>query len=682
MGIRFLYSTNGPEIYEFDLEEGSGSFVDRYPSPTELLSRYEDGYTDQAKALRAVPFHIESGKTPYYYQELAVHAATDAIGSGMDRALLTLATGTGKTFIAFQIVHKIFEARWNRSSFGERRPRVLFLADRNVLADQAINTFNPYEGDLIKINGEEVRRRNGVVPTNAHLFFAIYQAIAEREDIGGYYKEYPADFFDLIVIDECHRGAASEDGSWRAILDHFEPAVHLGLTATPKRTDNVDTYNYFGKPIYEYALKDGINDGFLTPYRVKRVRTNLDELILTDGDLILKGESKKDLYESTDYDKAIIANERTELVAKAILDNINPLEKTIVFCVNQNHALTMRDMLNKHKSIKDPLYCVRVTSDEGKEGRELLEQFQDNDKNIPTILTSSQMLTTGVDARNVRNIVLDRNIGSMVEFKQIVGRGTRVFEGKDYFTIIDFRGATNLFYDPEWDGTTEEPGPDGVEEPPPGGGGGGGGGPGPGPEPPEETLTVKLSPTRQLKVIDVDTRYIDEDGRPLTAQQFLERLMLKLPDLFSTVDDLRERWANPDGRELLLKELGEAGFDSEQLQTLRAMFEAEACDLFDLLAFLTHEQPMHTRLERAAKTRDSSELFARYPDPNAQAFLEFVLEKYEQTGAVELSRKSLARLVQLSGRGTIAQLSHAFGGSAEDLLKAFIELQRELYYCV
>lgn len=680
LGIRFLYSTNGPAIYKFDVDTGYGDYVEKYPSPAELLSRYEGDYSDQAKILRTIPFHIESGKTPYYYQELAVHAATDAIGKGVARVLLTLATGTGKTFIAFQIVHKLLEARWNRNAFGERRPRILFLADRNVLADQAINTFNPYENDLIKINGEEVRRRNGVVPTNAHLFFAIYQAIAERENIGGYYKEYPEDFFDLIIIDECHRGAASEDASWRSILDHFTPAVHLGLTATPKRTDNVDTYNYFGKPVYEYALKDGINDGFLTPYRVKRIRTNLDELILTDGDLILKGESKKDLYESTDYDQTIIASDRTELVAKAILENINPLEKTIIFCVNQNHALTMRDMINKHKTIQDPLYCVRITSDEGKEGRELLEQFQDNDKNIPAILTSSQMLTTGVDARNVRNIVLDRIISSIVEFKQIVGRGTRIFDGKDYFTILDFRGATNLFYDPEWDGTEDVPG---VEEDPSGGGsGGGGGGGGSNPGPQEETLTVQLSPNRQLKVIDVDTRYIDETGRPLTAQQFLERLMLKLPDLFSTVEDLRERWANPDGRELLLKELGEAGFDNEQLQMLRTMFEAEACDLFDLLAFLTHEHPMHTRRERVEKTRENADLFTRYPDPNAQAFLEFVLEKYEYTGTVELSRRSLARLVQLSGRGTITQLSHAFGGSAEDLLKAFIDLQHELYYCV
>jgi type I restriction enzyme R subunit len=430
--IRFIYASNGRQTYEFDLSTGTGEFVETYPTPDELKLRYDGTATDRSKILRSTPFHLESGKTPYYYQELAVNAATDAIGQGESRVLLTLATGTGKTFIAFQIVHKLFQARWNLSEFGARRPRILFLADRNVLADQAINTFNPYEGDLIKIDGEEIRRRNGVVPTNAHIFFAIYQAIAEREDIGGYYKEYPKEFFDLIIIDECHRGAANEDGSWRAILDHFSSAVHLGLTATPKRTDNVDTYHYFGDPAYEYSLNEGINDGFLTPYRVKRVRTNLDELVLTDGDLILKGSSNKDLYESSDYDKTIIAEERTELVAKAILDNIHPLEKTIIFCVNQNHALSMRDMINKHKAVSDPKYCVRVTSDEGKIGRDLLELFQDNDKDIPTILTSSQMLTTGVDARNVRNIVLDRVIGSMVEFKQIVGRGTRVFEGKDY----------------------------------------------------------------------------------------------------------------------------------------------------------------------------------------------------------------------------------------------------------
>ncbi|MDQ6968874.1 MAG: DEAD/DEAH box helicase family protein, partial [Mariprofundaceae bacterium] len=343
LSIRFIYSTNGEKIYEFDLESGKGEYIKEYPSSDELLARYTGQTSDLSRKLRNISFHLEAGMQPRYYQELAVHAATDAIGNGTDRILLTLATGTGKTFIAFQIVHKLFQTRWNRHEFGKRRPRILFLADRNILADQAINTFNTYENDLVKIDGEEIRSRNGVVPTNAHIFFAIYQAIAERENIGGYYKEYPADFFDLILIDECHRGAANNEGSWRAILDHFSPAIHLGLTATPKRTDNIDTYTYFGKPVYEYSLKEGINDGFLTPYRVKRIRTNLDELVLTADDQIIKGESNQDVYASNDFDKKIVADERTDLVAKAILDNINPMEKTIIFCTNQPHALTMRD---------------------------------------------------------------------------------------------------------------------------------------------------------------------------------------------------------------------------------------------------------------------------------------------------------------------------------------------------
>jgi type I restriction enzyme, R subunit len=525
--VRFVYSSNGKRTYEFDLESGKGDYIEFYPTPQELEQRYKGDNSNLGQLLRNVPFHLTGNMQPRYYQELAVHAATDAIGQEKTRILLTLATGTGKTFIAFQIVHKLFQARWNRGKLGSRRPRILFLADRNILADQAINTFNPYEKDLIKINGEEIKSRNGLVPTNAHIFFAIYQAIAERENIGGYYNAYPQDFFDLVLIDECHRGAANETGSWRAILDHF------------------------GRPAFEYSLKDGINDGFLTPYRVKRIRTNLDELILTKDDQIAEGESAQDIYQVEDYDKKITVDERTELVAEAILVNINPLDKTIVFCENQNHALTMRDMINKHKTVKDPHYCVRVTSDEGKRGRELLEKFQDNDKDIPTILTSSQMLTTGVDARNVRNVVLDRTIGSMVEFKQIVGRGTRIFDGKDYFTIVDFRGATNKFYDNDWDGEPEEPEQGGTREPMP-------------PSYTAELLTgdgndqdltdevkpklkVKLGKNRELKVIDVEIRYIDENGRPLTIQEFVEKLLEKLPGLFKSVDELRDIWSDPNG---------------------------------------------------------------------------------------------------------------------------------------
>ena len=680
--VRFVYSSNGKQTYEFDLETGKGDYVEFYPTPQELENRYAGVNSDLGQQLRNVPFHLEGAMQPRYYQELAVHAATDAIGKGEPRVLLTLATGTGKTFIAFQIVHKLFQSRWNRESSGTRRPRILFLADRNILADQAINTFNPYEKDIIKINGEEVRKRGGIVPTNAHIFFAIYQAISERENIEGYYKAYPSDFFDLVMIDECHRGSANETGSWRAILDHFGSAVHVGLTATPKREANVDTYDYFGKPAFEYSLKDGINDGFLTPYRVKRVRTNLDELVLTGDDKIIEGESGQDVYQVEDYDKKIVVDDRSELVAKAILDNTNPLEKTIVFCENQNHALTMRDMINKHKKVKDSHYCVRVTSDEGKIGRELLEKFQDNDKDIPTIITSSQMLTTGVDARNVRNVVLDRTVASMVEFKQIVGRGTRVFDGKDYFTIIDFRGATNKFYDKDWDGEPEAPEPAGTGEPkpppyspqPPG--------EGPLPEPGESKpkLKVKLGKHRELKVIDIEVRYIDENGKPLTVQEFVQRLVTQLPGLFKSVEELRQIWSDPDERETLLGKLVQAGFDTEQLATLRRMFEAEDCDVFDLLAFLAFEQPMATRKSRADEVRNNSAFFTQYKQEKAQRFLHYVLNRYEQTGSTELSRERLPALIELSGLGTIKDASTAFGGKPAYLLAAFKQLQQQLYY--
>ncbi len=684
LNVRFVYSSNGKATYEFDLETGKGDYIEFYPTPAELEQRFESTTTDLGQQLRNIPFHLEGAMQPRYYQELAVHAATDAIGQSKPRILLTLATGTGKTFIAFQIVHKLFQARWNRAQPGSRRPRILFLADRNILADQAINTFNPYEKDLIKINGEEVRSRNGVVPTNAHIFFAIYQAIAERENIDGYYKAYPEDFFDLILIDECHRGAANEAGSWRAILDHFTSAVNLGLTATPKRTDNVDTYDYFGQPAFEYSLKEGINDGFLTPYRVKRVRTNLDELVLTKDDQVVEGESSQDIYQVEDYDKKIVVDERTELVAKTILNNMHPMDKTIVFCENQNHALTMRDMINKHKAVTDPHYCVRVTSDEGKIGRELLEKFQDNDKDIPTILTSSQMLTTGVDARNVRNIVLDRSIGSMVEFKQIIGRGTRVFEGKDYFTIIDFRGATNKFYDQDWDGEPEAPEPGGTSEPtpppytsdppvtndPPTGD----------PGEPLPRLKIKLGKHRELKVIDIETRYIDENGKPLTLQEFVERLLQQLPGLFKSVEELRDIWSDPDQRETLLNKLVQAGFDKEQLTVLRRMFEAEECDVFDLLAFLAFEQPMSTRHHRAEAVRSNQEFFGQYQQDKAKNFLRFVLNRYEQTGVTELSRERLPALIELSGLGTTKDASQAFGGKPAHLLEAFKQLQHQLYH--
>lgn len=691
--LEFIFSTNGQKIYEFNLITGKGEFIEQYPNPAELFYRYFNKSNELKEKLLSIPLYLTGNFQPRYYQEIAVSKVMQNIADGKKRILLTLATGTGKTFIAFQIANKLFTAKWNIDN-NNRRPKILFLADRNILADQAINTFNPLEKELVKINGDEIRNRNGKVPTNANIFFAIYQAIAEKENIGGYYKQYPHDFFDLIIIDECHRGSANDNGSWRDILDYFKSAVHLGLTATPKRDDNVDTYNYFGKPIYEYSLKDGINDGFLTPYKVKRIRTNIDEYIPTKDDIVKSGEIEDKVYNLSDFESKIIIEDRTELIAKAILNNIREMDKTIVFCVNQNHALMMRDSINKFKNVKDPFYCVRITSDEGDAGKTLLEKFQDNDKDIPTILTSSQMLTTGVDARNVRNVVLVRVINSIVEFKQIVGRGTRVFENKDFFTIMDFTGATNLFYDDEWDGLPDAPPelidirtmdngttntpkekpkdkkdkdktkPTDDED-----------------IPKKEKIIVKLSNGRELKITDVEVRYVGDDGKPLTVNEFLEKLIQFLPNLFKSEEQLRELWSNPETRDEMLTKLGQLGFDDEQLGTLQKMFEAEQSDIFDLLTFISYNKELLTRNERANKTKSHKEFFNEYENIKAQEFLYFVLERYKKDGIEELRRDKLSELIQLNGLGTTQDAGKVFG-NINNLVSAFYQLQQVMYKSV
>ncbi|MEW4925759.1 EcoAI/FtnUII family type I restriction enzme subunit R [Algibacter sp. 2305UL17-15] len=672
--INFVYATNGKRIYELDRRSGKGDYIDHFPTPKELYNRLFGAKNTLKEQLHNIPFLLTGNFGPRYYQEIAVNKVMESIADGQNRILLTLATGTGKTFISFQIVHKLLKAKWNLDG-NDRRPRVLFLADRNVLADQAINTFNPYEKDVVKIDGEEVRKRNGVVPTNAYIFFAIYQAIAERENIGGFYKEYPSDFFDVIVIDECHRGSANEEGSWRAILDHFSPAIHLGLTATPKREDNIDTYKYFGQPIYEYSLKDGIQDGFLTPYKVKRVTTNIDEYIHTNDSEIIQGEITKDRYELKDFNKSITINQRTELVAQTILNHIGEMDKTIVFCSNQDHALDLRDFINKHKTVADTNYCVRITSDEGRHGRELLEMFQDNDKDIPVILTSSKMLTTGVDARNVRNIVLTAPIGSMVEFKQIIGRGTRVFDGKDFFTIIDFVGATNLFYDAAWDGEPEEA----VGE-------GSSGSPKPKPRPVKEPgepyerkekLIISLSNGRQLRVTDVDTRYIDENEKPLTAREFLEKLIGELPAIYKDENHLRHTWSNPDTRADLLKQLGQLGFDNEQLNDLRNMIATPDCDIIDVLSHISFSSELMTRKQRVEFVKGNPQFFEIYKNLEAREFLEFILKHYEDYGIEELQRDKLGDLVKLK-LGTPKDAKTAFG-DMNTLLGAYYKLQENIY---
>ncbi|MBU2732437.1 EcoAI/FtnUII family type I restriction enzme subunit R, partial [Acidithiobacillus ferridurans] len=454
MAIRFTYATNGTSIYGIDMEMGSEGELPCYPSPEELWNQthvVENAWRDR---FAAIPFESVGGSfQPRYYQETAVQRVLEAIAQGQERILLTLATGTGKTFIAFQIAWKLFQARWNLSREPSRRPRILFLADRNILANQAFNAFNAFPEDaLVRIAPEDIRKK-GRVPTNGSIFFSIFQTFMSGAGDTPYFGDYPPDFFDFIVVDECHRGGAKDESSWRGILEYFAPAVQLGLTATPKRRDNVDTYAYFGAPVYIYSLKDGINDGFLTPFKVKQFATTIDEYIYTPDDDLLEGEIQRGkTYLEKDFNRKIVISERERYRVKLFMSQIDQREKTLVFCANQEHAAMVRDIINQEKTSTDPLYCVRVTANDGSMGDQYLKDFQDNEKNIPTILTTSQKLSTGVDARNIRNIVLLRQINSMIEFKQIIGRGTRLYEGKDFFTVYDFVKAHHHFGDPEWDG--------------------------------------------------------------------------------------------------------------------------------------------------------------------------------------------------------------------------------------
>ncbi|MDY0403428.1 DEAD/DEAH box helicase family protein [Sulfurovum sp.] len=691
--IDYVYATNGHKIYEHSMKEGKGNWIDAYPTPEALFERKYGKPTPKTEAVMTYPFHIEGSMKPRFYQQIAVQKTIEAIADGEDRVLLTLATGTGKTYIAFQIVYRLFQARWNRDSV-ERRPKVLFLADRNVLADQAYNTFNPIEKDIIRLNGKEIKSRGGKVPTNANVFFAIYQSIAERKsdefdaenDVTAYYKQYPHNFFDLVIIDECHRGSANDESSWREILNHFGSAVHLGMTATPKRDDNGDTYRYFGDPVYEYSLKDGINDGFLTPYKVKRIQTNIDEYRFNPDDIIT-GELEEQIVTLDKFEREVVIPKRTELIARTILEQINPMEKTIIFCVNQQHASDMKIAIDKFKTIRDNNYCVRVTSDEGQIGRDFLEAFQDNDKTTPTILTSSKMLTTGVDAKNVRNVVLAAPIRSMTEFKQIIGRGTRVYEGKDFFTIIDFVGATNLFYDERWDGIPEEPvtttttaDPDdtiGDPKPPYN------------PKPkededeteggnpkPKEKVTIDIR-GKQLKVIDIETTYVGADGIPLRTQEFLEFLLGVLDSLYHDETKLREIWSDPNTREELLQKLREMHIDEAQLDELKHMFEADESDIYDVLAHLSFNLDIKTRSERAFAVHHRHYI-DKYHTDKVREFLEFILERYEKDGVKEMGSDKLSTLIKLSGMD-LRELKEAFTVDGTSVREGYFGLQREIY---
>lgn len=692
LAVRFAYATNGQKIYGIDMATGLEGDLANFPSPDELWAQ-TFAEADAANAIwrdrfAAIPFEDQGGTWQgRYYQDIAISRVLEGISAGRDRILLTLATGTGKTFIAFQLAWKLFQSRWNLKDWKAgtdptRRPRVLFLADRNTLADQAYNAFSAFEntspGSLVRIAPDEIRRA-GRVPKNGNVFFTIFQTFMSGPGDTPYFGEYPPDFFDFIVVDECHRGGANDEGNWRAILDYFAPAVQLGLTATPKRTLNANTYSYFGEPVYVYSLKEGINDGFLTPFKVKQIATTLDDYTYTPDDAVVAGEvvaGKR--YVESDFNKIIVIPEREAYRVKLLMGMIDQREKTIVFCATQAHALMVRDLINQNKTSTDPMYCVRVTADDGARGDEALRAFQDNEKTIPTILTTSQKLSTGVDARNVRNIVLMRPVGSMIEFKQIIGRGTRLFDGKDYFTIYDFVRAHHHFSDPEWDG---EP----IELELPGGGGGGGERPepdppgvGPLPEPPPRTvkLEVKLADgkVRQIQSMTATT-FWSADGTPMSAAQFLENLFGVLPDFFKNEDELRTLWSAPDTRKALLTGLAEKGFSREPLLEMQKAIEAENSDLFDVLAYVAFTAAPETRAKRADQAR--AEAHEHFND-RQQAFIDFVLSQYVTQGVDELDADKLTPLLRLKYKNAISDAVTDLGGTVE-IRTMFAGFQKYLY---
>ena len=706
LSIRFGYATNGKGVYCVDMQTGVEGELPAFPGPEALWQATFAVENVWRNRLAAIPFEDKGGYFQgRYYQDIAIERALAALAEGRNRMLLTLATGTGKTFIAFQLAWKLFHSRWNLSDWKTgaeptRRPRILFLADRNTLADQAFNAFSAFPEDaLVRIAPDDIKKK-GRVPKNGSIFFTIFQTFMSGPPRDGqpspYFGEYPPDFFDFIIIDECHRGDANDESTWRDILEYFAPAVQLGLTATPKRQENADTYAYFGEPVFVYSLKEGINDGFLTPFRLKQIATTLDEYVFTPDDMLVEGEIEAGKrYEEADFNRRIEIVAREKKRVQIFMDDIDQKQKTIVFCATQAHALLVRDLINQIKKSSDPNYCQRVTAEDGKLGDEALRAFQDNEKSIPTILTTSQKLSTGVDARNVRNIVLMRPVNSMIEFKQIIGRGTRLYDGKDYFTIYDFVKAHHHFSDPQWDG--EPLAPEGctqcrhtpcvcIKDPPP-----------PcylcGNQPctcPKEPCAqcgnrpctckkkakVKLADGKERQIQHMSaTSFWHPDGTPMSAAQFMEALFGKLPEFFKDEDELRVIWSAPDTRRKLLEGLAEKGFGKGQLAEMQVIINAENSDLFDVLAYVAYAE---TPLTREARAKRAKVVIGSQFNDKQQAFLTFVLAHYVSSGVEELDEAKLGPLLKLRYNNALAD-AFADLGAPEAVRQTFVGFQRYLY---
>ncbi len=691
LGLKFAYATNGHETLEFDYFTGRESLISGYPTPKALWQRYRAGNKikdDQTAERLLAPYNHDVGKGERYYQQIAINRTVEAILKGQRRILVTMATGTGKTAVAFQICWKLWNARWNRT--GEhRRPRILYLADRNILIDQ------PKDGIFAVFGDARYKIESGEVIKSREMYFAIYQALAEDERRTGLFKSYSPEFFDLVIVDECHRGSARDDSAWRSILEYFKPAYQLGMTATPLRNESRDTYLYFGNPIYEYSLRQGIEDGFLAPYRVHRVVTEWD----ATGWRPSKDELDRygrpipdDEYQTKDFERVVALRARTQAIAKHLTEFLKKTDrfaKTIVFCVDQEHASEMRQALsnlNNDVVVRYPNYVCRVTADEGDIGRGHLGRFQDVDTQTPTILTTSQLLTTGVDAPTCKNIVLARVIGSMSEFKQIIGRGTRVRDdyGKLWFNILDYTGsATRMFADPDFDGdpvklteeellktgetrilTEEEPRKDVAEPEVPHVN-----------EPPDEDRRKYYFDGGSVEVAAHLVYELDPDGKQLRVVRYTDYAAEKVRTLCPTARELREKWADPAQRSEIIQALEERGVSFAELAEQAKMPEA---DPFDLLCHLAFNAPLRTRRERAQRLRSERKNFFEQYGPEARQVLEELLEKYAEHGNAQFLLPDVLHVPPISTHGTVREISAAFGGP-EKLKQAVHDLQNLLY---
>ena len=709
--IRYAYSTNGDQIYFIDMGvrdpfgnyivPSSEHLVDKFPSPQELwLMTYPD-VNEWRDKFNLLPFNIGGGRVPRYYQVNAVNNVLNAVAREQDRILLTMATGTGKTYVAFQICWKLFQTNWNKRKDG-KKPRILFISDRNILANQAVNDFEQFNEDaMIRITPDKLHKKQNKVPTERHLYFTIFQTFMSEDESGQpFYKQYPADFFDFIIIDECHRGGANDESQWRELMDYFNDAYQLGMTATPRRSENANTYRYFGEPVYSYSLKQGIEDGYLTPFRVCISESNIDTYKYDPSDDVEGDIDPNKVYTEKDfYNGDIEMRDRDIHRVEELLGQINPNDKTIIFCATQAHAAIICSLINQRKKNPAPNYCKRVTADDGQEGEDDLKLFQNNERTIPTILTTSQKLSTGVDARNVRNIVLMRPINNMVEFKQIIGRGTRLFDDKYFFTIYDFVGANKNFKDAEWDGdpfcpvcgnypctcNKHKPCPKcgqypcvcEVEPPTP-----------PDPCPycghlpctcdggsPKKKIRVKLSEKRSLalKTEWTETFYFGE--KLITLEEFIKELFGRLPKFFNGPDDLRHQWENPQTRQQLLDQLAREGFVEEKLDMVRRLMGCENCDLYDILSYLAYETTPLERAKRAEIVRQ--DYMNSLPEP-VQQLVEFLMAQYVNNGYKEMAEDHLSTLLKMK-YGSPLDATQQLHMQIPQIRDTYFEFQRQLY---